>query len=198
MATKSPFIATVLRALILRSEEGKEKWTAHKFAKNVYDIFMPKHYKLICSVIDDIPADLKFDVPSASFGSKTPISTEAEPDSQDIAASAPTSQDLPNPKRKKLTGNEELKRQVTERHENTLGGLVRALQQELEQQRQDNEQVVTLLQQQLQDSKEQMRQQLQDSKEEMRQQQEQNKQLIAALQSLSAQPKQKSRKQKES
>jgi hypothetical protein len=42
--------------------EGKEKWTAHKFTKNVYDIWMPDHFKRLCSAIDDIPAELDFDV----------------------------------------------------------------------------------------------------------------------------------------
>ena len=29
--------------------EGKEKWTAYKFTKNVYDVWMPAHFKRICS-----------------------------------------------------------------------------------------------------------------------------------------------------
>jgi hypothetical protein len=39
--------------------DGKEKWTAYKFTKNVYDIWMPTHLKRICSVIDDLPLDFK-------------------------------------------------------------------------------------------------------------------------------------------
>jgi hypothetical protein len=31
--------------------DGEEKWTACKFTKNVYDIWMPTHLKRICSVI---------------------------------------------------------------------------------------------------------------------------------------------------
>ena len=41
--------------------DGKEKWTAYKFTKNVYDIWMPTHLKRICSVIDDLPPDLDFE-----------------------------------------------------------------------------------------------------------------------------------------
>ncbi|PQE03663.1 phosphatidylserine decarboxylase protein [Rutstroemia sp. NJR-2017a BBW] len=41
---------------------GKEEWTAYKFTKNVYDIWMPTHLKRICSVIDDLPLDLDFEV----------------------------------------------------------------------------------------------------------------------------------------
>jgi hypothetical protein len=38
---------------------GKEKWTAYKFTKNVYDILMPTHLKRIRLVIDDLPLDFK-------------------------------------------------------------------------------------------------------------------------------------------
>ncbi|ODH26667.1 hypothetical protein ACO22_04499 [Paracoccidioides brasiliensis] len=42
--------------------DGKEKWTAYKFTRNVYDIWMPTHFKRICSAIDQIPPDVDFDV----------------------------------------------------------------------------------------------------------------------------------------
>ena len=42
--------------------EGKEKWTASKFVKNVYDLWVPAHFKRICSVIDELPPDLHFEV----------------------------------------------------------------------------------------------------------------------------------------
>ena len=35
--------------------DGKEKWTAYKFTKKVYDLWMPKHFERICSVIDELP-----------------------------------------------------------------------------------------------------------------------------------------------
>jgi hypothetical protein len=42
--------------------DGKEKWTAYKFTKNVYDIWMPMHFKRICSVIDNLPHNINFEV----------------------------------------------------------------------------------------------------------------------------------------
>jgi len=42
--------------------DGKEKWTAYKFTKNVYDTWMPKHLDRIRSVIDDLPSDFNFEV----------------------------------------------------------------------------------------------------------------------------------------
>ncbi|KAK0822764.1 hypothetical protein LTR73_009061 [Friedmanniomyces endolithicus] len=42
--------------------DGREKWTAYRFTKNVYDNWMPKHFERICSAIDQIPADISFSV----------------------------------------------------------------------------------------------------------------------------------------
>ncbi|OAA34236.1 hypothetical protein NOR_08578 [Metarhizium rileyi] len=42
---------------------GKNKWEAHRFAKNVYDLWMPTHFKKVCSAIDQLPSDLDFDPP---------------------------------------------------------------------------------------------------------------------------------------
>jgi hypothetical protein len=32
--------------------DGKEKWAAYKFTKNIYDTWMPKHFERLCKVID--------------------------------------------------------------------------------------------------------------------------------------------------
>ncbi|TFA99834.1 hypothetical protein CCMA1212_008243 [Trichoderma ghanense] len=36
------------------ANNGREKWTAYKFVKNVYDIWMPEHFGRICSVLDQV------------------------------------------------------------------------------------------------------------------------------------------------
>ncbi|KAL8652277.1 MAG: hypothetical protein Q9210_002775 [Variospora velana] len=46
--------------------DGKDKWTAYKFSKNVYDVWMPTHLKRICSVIDQLPPNLNFEVSQGS------------------------------------------------------------------------------------------------------------------------------------
>ncbi|KAL2264414.1 hypothetical protein VTK26DRAFT_3301 [Humicola hyalothermophila] len=46
--------------------EGKDKWTAYRFIKNVYDIWMPEHFKKICSAIDQLPSNLGSDNPPLS------------------------------------------------------------------------------------------------------------------------------------
>ncbi|KAJ8129135.1 hypothetical protein O1611_g4498 [Lasiodiplodia mahajangana] len=43
---------------------GKEKWAAYRFTRNVYDVWVPAHFKMICSAIDQLPSNLDFDVAS--------------------------------------------------------------------------------------------------------------------------------------
>lgn len=38
--------------------EGDQRWKAYKFVKNVYDLWLPDHFKRICSAVDMLPADL--------------------------------------------------------------------------------------------------------------------------------------------
>lgn len=36
-------------------QDGKDKWTAYKFTRNVYDIFVPIYLERICSAVDQLP-----------------------------------------------------------------------------------------------------------------------------------------------
>lgn len=58
--------------------DGKEKWTAYKFTKNVYDIWMPTHLKRICLVIDELPTDLDFGISQQSELGESGISKGLE------------------------------------------------------------------------------------------------------------------------
>ncbi|KAL2139233.1 hypothetical protein VTI28DRAFT_5493 [Corynascus sepedonium] len=55
-----------IRNFVFTELDGKEKWTAYRFTKNVYDTWMPKHFENICSAINQLPPDLNFDVPPLS------------------------------------------------------------------------------------------------------------------------------------
>ena len=59
---KTTFYRHPIKTFDFTSEDGKEKWTAYKFTKNVYNIWMPTHFKRICSVIDKLPPDINFEV----------------------------------------------------------------------------------------------------------------------------------------
>ena len=46
-----------------------QRWTAYNFVKNVYDLWLPKHFEKICSAVDALPADLSFDVSEENLAS---------------------------------------------------------------------------------------------------------------------------------
>ncbi|KAK0263597.1 hypothetical protein LTR35_017526 [Friedmanniomyces endolithicus] len=55
-----------IRKFDFTEQEGKEKWTAYRFMKNVYDVWMPTHFARICSVIDELSPDIAFQVSERS------------------------------------------------------------------------------------------------------------------------------------
>ncbi len=46
--------------------DGRERWTAYKFTKSVYDTWMPAHFQRLCSAIDAIPPNIHFKLSEAS------------------------------------------------------------------------------------------------------------------------------------
>ena len=44
---KTTFYRHPVREFSFTEQEGKEKWSAYKFTKNVYDVWMPTHLKRI-------------------------------------------------------------------------------------------------------------------------------------------------------
>ena len=72
---KTSFYRHPIHEFSFIAQDGKEKWTTLKFVKNVYDHHSPKIHKLICSAIDDLPANISFELSqSASFSQSTPQS----------------------------------------------------------------------------------------------------------------------------
>ncbi|KAL1622273.1 hypothetical protein SLS56_008806 [Neofusicoccum ribis] len=55
-----------IRKFDFTEDDGKDKWTTYKFTKNIYDKWMPDHFKRICSAINEIPLDVSFDVTQES------------------------------------------------------------------------------------------------------------------------------------
>ena len=66
--TKTTFYRYPVRKFDFTELDGKEKWTAYKFTKNVYDTWVPNHFKRLCSVIDKLPPEHDWDVPPLSEG----------------------------------------------------------------------------------------------------------------------------------
>ncbi|KAI1115126.1 hypothetical protein F5Y14DRAFT_460930 [Nemania sp. NC0429] len=61
-----------IRAYDFTELDGKEKWTAYRFTRNIYDTWMPDHFKRICSVINQLPSNMDIDVPVPSESTSTP------------------------------------------------------------------------------------------------------------------------------
>jgi hypothetical protein len=55
---KTTFYRHPIRKFDFTELNGREKWTAYRFTKSVYNIWMPTHLKRICSVINALPSDI--------------------------------------------------------------------------------------------------------------------------------------------
>ncbi|KAK2593666.1 hypothetical protein QQS21_008635 [Conoideocrella luteorostrata] len=77
--------------------DGKEKWTAYRFTKSVYESWVPSHFKTLCSAIDQLPAHLNFDDPSpASTGLSQSLASHHLSQSEVSSISLPAEQDDPS------------------------------------------------------------------------------------------------------
>lgn len=79
---KSIFYRHPIHKFDFTALEGKERWTAYKFIKNVYDKWMPIQFKKICSAVDNLPSDISFDLSqTASFSQFEPRSSQVSNES---------------------------------------------------------------------------------------------------------------------
>ncbi len=96
---KTTFYRHPIRTFDFTELDGIDKWTAYKFTKNVYDVWMPTHLKRICSVIDQLPPDLNFELSQGSelqFAEASGLSQESSglPSEQsNVESASQTSQD---------------------------------------------------------------------------------------------------------
>lgn len=68
---KACFYRHLIRDFSIADQNGKEKWTAYKFTRNVYDIFVPIHLKRLHDAIDKLPSRYNFGVDaSLNFASQ--------------------------------------------------------------------------------------------------------------------------------
>ena len=60
--TKITYWRQALRKYDFTERKGIEKWTAYKFIKNVYEIWMPIHFRRISAAIDGLAHDQELDI----------------------------------------------------------------------------------------------------------------------------------------
>ena len=163
-----------LKGFDIISEDGKDRWTANQFTRNVYGLFVPTHLDGIKSAVDQLP-----DPALESFQST--LSTEDAVSSQEmVATSAPSSQERGNfvkPAARKAGGAVAAELRV----------MVQSLEKTLEQQREEAKQREDRLRE---ESKQQLTQQREESKQQLAQQREESKQRHMELMNLLKEQKQ--------
>jgi hypothetical protein len=78
---KTTFYRHPIHTFDFTALDGREKWTAYKFTKSVYDTWMPAHFERLCSAIDAIPPDIHFELSEESvlqFSSSPGLSQDLE------------------------------------------------------------------------------------------------------------------------
>ena len=166
---KPAFYRYPIHMFDIRALDGKEKWTAYKFTKNVYEKWIPGHLKRITKAIDAMPMDLNFGVSTTSFDSTPSIDTET--DFQGVAQSTISSQDTERPKKPKLKPTAMLQQEID------------WLRQQLAREREEN--------------KEQLAREREESKERHAEQKEENQKLMQQLAREREESKERHAEQKE-
>ncbi|EDN02279.1 predicted protein [Histoplasma mississippiense (nom. inval.)] len=64
---QTTFYRRPIRKFDFTEQDGKERWTAYKFTRNIYDIWIPTHLKRIHSAVGQIPPGLDLDVSQAGL-----------------------------------------------------------------------------------------------------------------------------------
>lgn len=72
----------------LAGEEGKNRWKAYQFTKNIYDVWMPEHLKRIQSAIDQFPDEWDFNAPKLSYVSSATRKLRAAAERENVQAVA--------------------------------------------------------------------------------------------------------------
>jgi len=74
---KITFYRYPIREFSFTEQDGKEKWAALTFTKNIYDRWMPTQHNRICSAINNLPSGIDFGLSqSASFSQSEPQSSQ--------------------------------------------------------------------------------------------------------------------------
>ncbi|TVY60828.1 hypothetical protein LSUE1_G009732 [Lachnellula suecica] len=78
------------------SGEGDQRWKAYKFVKNVYDLWLPKHFERLCTVIDMLPevSDAEQELSSLRSGLSQQFEDQILAGANEIPDSQPSAQQI--------------------------------------------------------------------------------------------------------
>ena len=91
---KISYHSYAIHSCLFTARDGKEKWTAYRFTKNLYDKFLPLHLGRVKNAINQLP-DPKIFVVSSLTSATSTEGSEAS-DSQEMWKLSPASQDTTN------------------------------------------------------------------------------------------------------
>ncbi|KAK0609357.1 hypothetical protein B0T17DRAFT_546873 [Bombardia bombarda] len=77
--------------------EGQDKWTAYRFTKNVYNTWMPNHFKKICYALEALPYTPEPDVPPLSEATRLMPALPLYPSSGAAGQAMPNSRQAVTP-----------------------------------------------------------------------------------------------------
>lgn len=90
---ETKYYRLLIRSFSLVDMGGKERWTAYRFTKNVYELWAPGHLKKIRSAVDQLPSTVNLDVPSPSEGDGPSQVSEKLSHPEASSASVPAKKD---------------------------------------------------------------------------------------------------------
>lgn len=134
----------LLKSFDILSEDGKERWSAYRFVRNVYDSFVPDHLERIKSAIDQLPSSA---LESSQSTRGVEDAEDAEGSQEIMATTAPSSQEVgfkkPDLPKRGITAvlQAQIDQLIKEKEQasSKASSTELVLQQELERQRQENE-----------------------------------------------------------
>ncbi|ROW15580.1 hypothetical protein VPNG_02109 [Cytospora leucostoma] len=59
---KTKYYRHTVRTLDFTGADGRDRWVAYRFTRNLYERWVPEHFGMVCSAIDQIPSHLDFNV----------------------------------------------------------------------------------------------------------------------------------------
>ncbi|KAL9124693.1 MAG: hypothetical protein Q9217_006003, partial [Psora testacea] len=151
---KTTFYRYLIRSFNFTDLDGKDRDLAYKFTRKVYDTFVPIHLKRIRSAIAQLP-DPKLESSTSVVSTEN---TSGRPVSQEIATSAPASQDMVLLKKPRLSATGMLKEQVDQQKQendrqrqemNELKEQTKDLMNMLKEQKEENKGLMDILKQRL-------------------------------------------------
>ena len=174
--------------------EGHNKWAAYRFTRNVYDTWMPAHFKNICSAIDQLPDKLDFNVhsmPESGLSQElenhrlSPPGEDPSPAVAQLSASTPASaesiargeQPSEPSQARTVSTTAAPSKDVFKKPRLTPTGY---LKEELDRRSQENEKLMDLLEKVRQQSTEQLEKQRQMMEEKMERQKQEIMDLLRA------------------